>query len=130
LRTGAVPPDLGTNLPELPRLAVLPFRNLGHDTGQTYFAEGLVEDLITALSRFRSFTVVSRAASPSHGGMDARHAALEYRARYILEGTVRRAGDRLRLTAKLVDGESGTPLWAEQFDGSLDVAWSMPPATP
>lgn len=115
---GATPLEHVAESSDIPRLAVLPFRVLGGSPDQAYFAEGLIEDLILALSRFRSFGVLSRPMSPKEG--DARQAASELGVRYILEGSVRRTGDRLRLIASLVDVGGNAPLWAEQFDGSLD----------
>ncbi len=93
------------SLPVLPSLAVLPFQNLSGDAEQDYFASGVVEDIITALSRFKSFVVVRQIS----GGSGAR---------YELTGSVRRAGDRLRINAQLVEGAVGTQLWSQNFDGS------------
>ena len=106
-------------LPPEPTLAVLPFANLGGDREQDYFADGLVEDLITALSRFRSFAVIARNSSFVYKGrsVDVREVARELGVRYVLEGSIRRAGDRLRVAAQLVDGTSGSHLWARNFDG-------------
>jgi TolB-like protein len=96
-------------LPALPSLAVLPFQNLSGDLEQDYFASGVVDDIITALSRFKSFVVVRQIS----GGSGAR---------YELTGSVRRAGDRLRINALLAEGASGTQLWSQNFDGtSADV---------
>jgi TolB-like protein len=104
-----------------PRLAVLPFLNLGADPEQDWFADGVVDDIVTALSRFRSFAVVARDASSVHRGRaDVREVARELGVRYVLGGSVRRAGERLRITAQLVDGLTGAQLWAEHFDGVLD----------
>ena len=109
-----------------PRLAVLPFDNLGGDESGAWFADGVVEDLITALSRFRSFAVAGRAATfaARDRGWDARRAAAELGVRYLLEGSVRRAGGRLRITARLAD-DTGAPLWAENFDGGLDEVFDF-----
>jgi TolB-like protein len=103
----------------VPALAVLPFANLGSDPGQDWFADGVVEDIITALSRFQSFAVVARNSSFVYKGrpVDVRQVAQDLGVRYVLEGGVRRAGERLRITAQLVDGSTGAHLWAEQFDG-------------
>jgi len=107
--------------PTVPSLAVLPFADLGGDPEQAWFAEGVVEDIITALGRFRSFAVVARSASFAYKGRtaDVRQLARELGVRYLLEGSVRRAGERLRITARLVDGGSGAELWGRRFDGSL-----------
>ena len=101
---------------------MLPFANLGGDPEQDYFADGVVDDIITALSRFRSFAVIARNSSFVYKGraVDVRQVAQELGVRYVLEGSVRRAGDRLRITAQLVDGATGAHLWAEHFDGALD----------
>jgi TolB-like protein/Tfp pilus assembly protein PilF len=106
----------------IPALAVLPFHNLGGDPEQDYFADGMVEGLITALSRFRSFAVIARSSSFAYKGrsVDVRLVASELGVRYVLEGSVRRAGERLRATAQLVDAQSGRHLWAHNFDGRLD----------
>jgi TolB-like protein/tetratricopeptide (TPR) repeat protein len=104
----------------LPSLAVLPFANLSGDPEQDYFAEGVVEDIITALSRFKSFAVIARNSTFAYKGMavDVRQVAKDLGVRYVLEGSVRRAGKKLRITAKLVDGHQGGSLWAQNFDGT------------
>lgn len=109
-------------LPERPALAVLPFQNLGGDPAQDWFADGVVTEIIGALARFRSFAVVSRFSSFVYKGraVDVRQAARELDVRYVMEGSVRRAGDRLRISAQLVDGESGAHIWADQFDGGVE----------
>lgn len=105
---------------ELPVLAVLPFQNLGDDPAQDWFAEGIVAEIIGALARFRSFAVVSRNSSVAYKGrlIDIRQAATELGVRYLLEGSVRRSGDHLRITANLIDGQTGAHMWTERFDGS------------
>ena len=105
----------------VPALAVLPFANLGGDRGQDWFADGVVDDIITALSRFRSFAVIARNSAFVYKGraVDVRQVAQDLGVRYVLEGSVRRAGEQLRITAQLVDGVSGAHLWAEHFDGAL-----------
>ena len=116
-------PPLGDASP-LPSLAVLAFDNLGDDPAQQYFADGIVEDLITGLSRFRSFDVIARNSSFAYRGkpVDVRKVARELGVRYVLEGSVRRAGSRLRVTAQLIDGEDGAHLWAHTYDGdTVDV---------
>ena len=102
-------------------MAVLPFANLSGDVDQDYFAVGVVDDIITALSRFTSFAVIARNSSFAYQGRaaDVRQVARELGVRYVLEGSVRRVGDRLRITAQLVDGGTGAHLWAEHFDGSV-----------
>jgi TolB-like protein len=105
----------------LPSLAVLPFHNLSRDAEQDYLADGVVEDIITALSRFKSFAVIARNSSFVYKSraVDVRQVATELGVRYVLEGSVRRAGDRLRIIAQLVDGTSGAHLWADKFDGVI-----------
>ncbi len=102
-----------------PALAVLPFQNLSGDASTDYFADGIVADIITALSRFQSLAVLSRNSTFVYKGraVDTRQIARDLGADYLLEGSVRRSGERLRLTAQLVDGISGTTLWTERFDG-------------
>jgi TolB-like protein/tetratricopeptide (TPR) repeat protein len=102
-----------------PAIAVLPFANLSSDREQEFVADGVVEDLITALSRFRTFAVVARNSSFVYKGraVDAREAARELGVRYLLEGSVRRSGYRIRVTAQLIEGATGEHLWAEKFDG-------------
>ena len=111
--------EAAADAPAIPRLAVLPFANLGGEPEQEWFSDGIVDDIITALSRFRSFAVVARSSSYVYKGRveDVRLIARELGVRYVLEGSVRRAGDQLRITAQLVDGPTGGQLWTEQFDG-------------
>ncbi|MEO7223692.1 MAG: winged helix-turn-helix domain-containing tetratricopeptide repeat protein [Devosia sp.] len=106
----------------VPAVAVLPFQNLGGDPEQDYFADGMVEDIITALSRFKSFAVIARSSSFAYKGRttDVRRVAAELGVRYVLEGSVRRAGERLRITAQLAEGGTGTQIWAQQFDGPVN----------
>jgi TolB-like protein/tetratricopeptide (TPR) repeat protein len=101
-----------------PRIAVLPFENIGSDPEQQYLADGIADDLITALSRFRTLIVIARSSSFALRGrsIDARQAAENLGVRYILEGSVRRAADRIRITAQLVDGATAAQLWADTFD--------------
>lgn len=105
-----------------PSLAVLPFQNLAADSSQDWFADGVVEDIITALSRFRSFAVIARNSSFTYKGraVDIRQVAKELGVRYLLEGSLRRAGGRLRIAAQLVNGETGVHLWAQNFDGTVE----------
>ncbi|BCH30626.1 transcriptional regulator [Mesorhizobium sp. L-8-10] len=121
LRPAAAQEVSSMALPVKPALAVLPFVNLGGDVEQDYFADGVVDDIITALSRFRSFSVIARNSSFVYKGrtVDIRQVSSELGVRYVLEGSIRRAEDRLRITAQLVDGASGAHLWAKNFDGAL-----------
>jgi TolB-like protein/Tfp pilus assembly protein PilF len=113
--------------PVLPSLAVLPFSNLSDDPQQDYFADGVVEDVITALSRFRSFAVIARNSSFVYRGKvaDIRAVAAELGVRYVVEGSVRRLGERLRIAAKLIDCGSATNLWAQAYDGRLDEVFDF-----
>lgn len=115
-------PEFGPVTPRRPTVAVLPFDNMGGDSEQEYFADGVVEDIITALSRFRDFAVIARNSSFVYKGraVDVRQVGRELGVRYVLEGSVRRARDRLRITAQLVDATTGAHLWADKFDGKLD----------
>jgi TolB-like protein len=108
--------------PRLPSIAVMPFDNLSGDPEQDYLADGLVEDLITALSRFRTFVVIARNSSFVFKGraVDAREAAKMLGVRYLLQGSVRRKGQTIRVNAQLIDGVSGAQLWAEGLDGEFD----------
>ena len=108
-------------LPDRPSIAVLPFQNMSADPEQEYFADGLVEDIITALSRFRSLFVIARNSSFTYKGkaVDIKQVGRELGVRYVLEGSVRKAGTRLRITGQLIEASTGAHLWAEKFDGAL-----------
>jgi adenylate cyclase len=105
-----------------PAIAVLPFDNLSGDPEQEYFSDGLSEDIITLLSAWRSFPVIARNSTFAFKGRsrDVRQIGKELSARYVLEGSVRKAGKKVRVTAQLIDAETGHHLWAEKFDGALD----------
>ena len=102
-------------------IAVLPFANLSSDPDQDYFADGMVEDITTALSRFRQLFVIARNSTFVYKGraVDVRQVGRELGVRYALEGSVRRVGERVRLTAQLIDASTGGHLWAENFDGDM-----------
>jgi adenylate cyclase len=104
-----------------PALAVLPFANLSGDAAQDYFADGITEEIITALARWREFPVIARNSTFTfkNRAVNVIEAARELGARYVLEGSVRRAGNRVRITAQLIDGQSGHHLWAERYDRDL-----------
>jgi adenylate cyclase len=110
------------NTTVIPSMVVLPFQNLSGDPEQEYFADGVVEDLTTALSKFKSFAVVSRNSAFVYKGraVDVRQIARELGVRYVLEGSVKRGGQRLRFTAQLIDGVSGAHLWADHLDGTIE----------
>ncbi len=105
-----------------PSVAVLPFVNLSHDPEQEYFSDGITEDLITELSRFRELTVVSRSSSFVFKGqaVPVAEAANKLGVRYIVEGSIQKAGNRVRITAQLIDGRSDTHIWAERYDRDME----------
>jgi TolB-like protein len=107
--------------PDRPSIAVLAFQNMSGDPEQAYFADGIVEEIITALSRVPSFFVVARNSSFAYKGKspDVRQVGQELGARYVLEGSVRKAASRVRITGQLIDATSGTHLWADRFEGDL-----------
>ncbi len=117
--TGLDKPTPGTV--DKPSIAVLPFVNLSGDPEQNYFADGIVEDVITALSRNRAFFVIARNSSFTYKGraVDTKHVARELGVRYILEGSVRKSGNRVRVTGQFIEAESGYHLWADRFEGDL-----------
>ena len=108
-------------LPDKPSIAVLPFQNMSGDAEQDYFGDGVVEDIITALTRFASLFVIARNSSFSYKGrsIDIRQVGRELGVRYVLEGSVRKSERRLRITGQLIDAQSGAHLWADRFDGEL-----------
>src|SRR6267142_2662655 len=114
-------------LPDKPSIAVLPFTNMSGDPEQEYFADGMVEDIITALSRIRWLFVIARNSSFTYKGqaVDVKHVGRELGVRYVLEGSVRKAGGRVRITAQLIDATTGTHLWADRFDGSLEDIFEL-----
>jgi len=109
-------------LPDKPSVAVLPFANLSGDPEQDYFADGMVEEIITALSRIRWLFVIARNSSFTYKGqaVDVKQVGRELGVRYVLEGSVRKAGNRVRITGQLIDTVAGTHLWADRFDGLLE----------
>jgi TolB-like protein len=118
---GAIKPAAPLALPDKPSIAVLPFDNLSGDPDQDYFADGIVEDIITALSRIRWLFVIARNSSFTYKGraVDVKQIARELGVRYLLEGSVRKAGVRVRITGQLIDALSGVHLWADRFEGTL-----------
>jgi len=114
-------------LPDKPSIAVLPFANISGDPEQDYFADGMVEEIITALSRIRWVFVIARNSSFTYKGqnVDVKQVGRELGVRYVLEGSVRRAGGRVRITAQLIDALNGAHLWADRFDGSLDEIFDL-----
>ena len=115
------------SLPDKPSIAVLPFTNMSGDPEQEYFADGVTEDLITALSRIRWFFVIARNSCFAYKGRstDIRDVARKLGVAYVLEGSVRKAGNRVRVTAQLIDGGSGNHVWAQRYDRDLEDIFSV-----
>jgi len=114
-------------LPDKPSIAVLPFQNMSGDPEQEYFVDGMVEEIITALSRIRWLFVIARNSSFSYKGQsaDVRQIGRELGVRYVLEGSVRKTGNRVRITGQLIDATTGAHLWADRFDGSLEDVFEL-----
>ena len=114
-------------LPDRPSIAVLPFQNMSGDPEQDYFADGIVEDIITALSQVKWFFVIARNSSFIYKGrpVDVKHVARDLGVRYVLEGSVRKAGGRVRITGQLIQGETGQHIWADRFDGELADVFNL-----
>jgi adenylate cyclase len=121
--TAAAPPATSAEpaplpLPDKPSIAILPFQNMSGDPEQEYFADGMAEDIITALSKWRWFFVIARDSTFAYKGKssDVRQVTRELGVRYVLEGSVRKAGNRVRITAQLIDGATGNHIWADRYD--------------
>jgi adenylate cyclase len=114
-------------LPDRPSIAVLPFQNMSGDTDQDYFADGVLEEITTALSRIRWLFVIARNSSFTYKGkaVDIKQIGRELGVHYVLEGSVRRAAKHIRITGQLIDAVSGAHLWADHFDGSLDEVFEL-----
>ncbi len=114
-------------LPDKPSIAVLPFANLSGDPDQDYFADGIVEDIITGLSRIKWIFVIARNSSFTYKGkaIDIKHVGRELGVRYVLEGSVRRSLNRVRIAAQLIDASSGTHIWADRYDRALDDIFAV-----
>jgi adenylate cyclase len=128
--TGAIQSPAGyaaLPLPDKPSIAVLPFANMSGDPEQEYFADGMVEEIITALSRIRWLFVIARNSSFTYKGqaVDVKQVGRELGVRYVLEGSVRKAGQRVRIAAQLIDALTGTHLWADRFDGALADVFNL-----
>jgi TolB-like protein len=123
----AASPRPALPLPDKPSIAVLPFQNMSGDPEQDYFADGIVEEIITALSRFRQLFVIARNSSFTYKGraVDVKQVSRELGVRYVLEGGVRRAANRVRITAQLIDAATGAHLWADRFDGGLEDIFDL-----
>jgi TolB-like protein len=114
-------------LPDKPSIAVLPFANMSGDPEQEYFADGMVEEITTAISRLPWLFVIARNSSFTYKGkaVDVKQVARELGVRYVLEGSVRKAGNRVRITGQLIDTSTGAHIWAERFDGALDDIFEL-----
>jgi adenylate cyclase len=123
----AAQPVVALPLPDKPSIAVLPFENMSGDLEQEYFADGMVEDIITALSRIRWLFVIARNSSFTYKGqaVDVKRVGRELGVRYVLEGSVRKGGNRVRITAQLIDAISGAHIWAERYDRDLSDIFAV-----
>jgi TolB-like protein len=123
----AEPAKPALTLPNKPSIAVLPFANLSSDPEQEYFADGVVEDITMALSLFRWLFVIARNSSFTYKGraVDVKQVGRELGVRYVLEGSVRKAGNRIRISGQLIDAETGAHLWAGRFDGALEDMFDL-----
>jgi TolB-like protein/class 3 adenylate cyclase len=114
-------------LPDKPSIAVLPFQNMSGDPEQEYFADGMVEDIITGLSRSKSLFVIARNSTFTYKGkaVDIKQVGRELGVRYVLEGSVRKSGNKVRITGQLIEASTGTHLWADRFDGVLEDVFDL-----
>src|SRR5215469_5310852 len=114
-------------LPDKPSIAVLPFQNMSGEPEQEYFADGMVEEIITALSQIRWLFVIARNSTFTYKGqaIDVKQVGRDLGVRYVLEGSVRKGGNRVRITAQLIDATNGAHLWADRFDGSLEDIFNL-----
>jgi adenylate cyclase len=114
-------------LPDKPSIAVLPFTNMSGDPEQEYFGDGISEDIITGLSKLRWFFVIARNSSFSYKGraIDVKHVSRELGVRYVLEGSVRKGGNHVRITAQLIDASTGNHIWADRYDGDLSDIFAL-----
>ena len=124
---GSAAPSPGLAPPAMLSIAVLPFDNMSGDPEQDYFADGMVEDIITALARMRAFFVIARNSSFVYKGraVDIKQVGRELGVRYVLEGSVRRSGNRVRITGQLIEAENGHHVWADRFDGTLEDVFDL-----
>jgi TolB-like protein/class 3 adenylate cyclase len=113
--------------PDMPSIAVLPFQNMSADPDQDYFADGMVEDIITGLSRYRNIFVIARNSTFTYKGraVDVKQVGRELGVRYVLEGSVRRAGSRVRITGQLIDAATAVHIWAERFEGEIEDIFDL-----
>ena len=127
LEAAAQIPSPALTLPDKPSIAVLPFQNMSGDPEQEYFADGVVEDIITALSRIRWLFVIARNSSFTYKGraVDVKQVGRELGVRYVLEGSVRKAANRVRVTGQLIDVSTGAHLWGDRFEGALEDIFDL-----
>jgi len=127
MREAGLPEHAALSLPNKPSIAVLPFTNMSDDAEQEYFADGMTDDLITDLSKISALFVIARNSSFAYKGkaIDVKQVARGLGVRYVLEGSVRRAADQVRINAQLIDATTGGHLWAERYDGSLDDVFEL-----
>ena len=125
--TGSKPALVSPDLPDKPSIAVLAFSNMSGDPEQEYFSDGITEDIITELSRFRSLFVIARNSSFAYKGksLNVVEIGQELGVAYLVEGSVRKVGNRVRITAQLIDAESGNHVWAERYDRNLDDIFAV-----
>jgi TolB-like protein/class 3 adenylate cyclase len=125
--TKVIEPALQLTLPDKPSIAVLPFQNMSGDPEQEYFADGMVEEIITALSRNKQLFVIARNSSFTFKGraVDIKQVARDLGVRYVLEGSVRKSGNRIRITGQLIDAASGAHLWADRYDGAPEDVFEL-----
>jgi adenylate cyclase len=132
-RTGPAPvektasPEISSRLTDKPAIAVLPFNNMSDDPQQEYFSDGISEDIITDLSKISGLIVIARNSSFTYKGkpINVQQIGQDLRVRYLLEGSVRKAGDQVRINAQLIDASNGQHLWAERYDGKLDDVFAL-----
>jgi adenylate cyclase len=124
---GAAPAAGAGAAPDMPSIAVLPFQNMSADPDQDYFADGMVEDIITGLSRYRNIFVIARNSTFTYKGraVDVKQVGRELGVRYVLEGSVRRAGSRIRITGQLIDAATAAHIWAERFEGEIEDMFDL-----
>jgi TolB-like protein len=127
LGTNVATPRPALALPDKPSIAVLSFENMSGDPEQEYFADGIVEEIITALSRMKWLFVIARNSSFAYKGrnVDVKQVGRELGVRYVLEGSVRKAGNRVRITGQLIDSSTATHLWADRFEGSMEDIFDL-----
>src|SRR5437667_5330553 len=120
-------PAAALALPDKPSIAVLPFQNMSGDPEQEYFADGMVEEITTAIARLSWLFVIARNSSFTYKGkpIDVKQVAAELGVRYVLEGSVRKAQNRVRITGQLIDASTGNHIWADRFDGALDDIFNL-----